>query len=173
MSRLRKIYKGEQPWNVLNDEYEDILGKNKNNDKENKTVNNPVLNKIFQEDKINVNRKTIPLGNFSNIGENKQNEQNEIFNKEDNEAQDFAFENILENNNDNNNIQLTDKDLLQFEQNFDMQSIENKSIKNDNNIHYEREKRNYSEAFATSLYGDDDSSLVEDHNHMIKKSKIN
>jgi hypothetical protein len=152
MSRLRKIYKGEENWDILYNEQELILGtKIKNAKKENNdnnlinninTISNPIPNKTFREDNksgLTNNRNSDQAR--TNYNTNFNNPLNTIANKLSNVA-------IVHNKDmskiDNDNIDETDIQDLVFDnlEAFNCQN-DNVIINNDKGMDVEVNERDY------------------------------
>ena len=151
MSRLRKIYKGEENWDVMYNEQDVILGKGKkgNTKKDNEAdnANNvPPNKKNFKEDTKNV---IMP--------QNKENSNNII---DENELQDLILENLDVVNPLNNNNDITCEVNEKDYENFDEHLSEHSSVKLN-------QKRTYTEAFGEGYNGGD--SLPEDEQGVANK----
>ena len=200
MSRLRKIYKGEENWDVIYNQQDEILtnphlAKNANKDS-NYNLTSPNLNKLFSEDNTdNQNSNSVPTNptfnfNFNLNKTNLSNQLNRISKKLDNVeiTNDMKKDTIkIDNNNiidetdvqevffqdipyDNNQI-VPDINEQDFD-NFDhfYDDNHNKNNHSETGSIYKREKRLYSDAFAKS---EDNKSVggVSANSQSIKTSK--
>jgi hypothetical protein len=167
MSRLRKIYKGEENWDVIYNQQDEILNtnaKSKNNQTET-TPTSPATNKIFRED-VNVQSKSFSLDKiaFNNADKTKA-PFNKITNKLSNvsisnnvnmkkvdqhnleEIQDLVFQNVEVDYKDNEMMfEVNEEDYMNFENmhNDDDGKIESRA----DSFVYKNEKRNYLQAFG-------------------------
>ena len=136
MSRLRRIYKGEESWDIMYDEQNDILGKgtimkgkrnkeknNKlNNDNNNNNINNSINNNNDNNTKFNLNEIDIKDNEYNAIIEDLilENEDDDINNNNNNVNIKNEHNNLNNNINDNNinNNRLDDVKDSDFD-NFD------------------------------------------------------
>lgn len=132
MTRLRKIYKGEENWDVLYNEQDQILtavGKNKNkqNSNDNSQLTSPNGTKIFREDNKNSTNQSNNLNNLSNVSSNikynfnfnsnNKNSVNNQMNRISDKLENVAITNCMKKdliNIDNNNKDETDVQELNF-----------------------------------------------------------
>ena len=157
MSRLRRIYKGEESWDIMYDEQNDILGKGTvMKGKRNKENNNNKLNNDNNDNNdklINDNNNKKNNDNNNDNNENKKLNLNEIDIKDneynaiiedlilENEDDDINNSNIKKeknnlknNNNDNNNINnngfndVKDSDFDNFEYDPEEEFMKNKRL---------------------------------------------
>lgn len=177
-SRLRKIYKGEESWEVMYNEQDLILGKGTKNkpegQEENKNARIPDLfqNKSFREDK-----KNLPL--LANNNQNKTLNITNVSNKLDGVS---LANNFLSANVDNDNIEETDLQELVFDhmpgknikeaemeidekdyENFDYHSNHSDGAKE---TEYKNGKRTFTQAFGTS-----EEILADDEDMFNKRIK--
>lgn len=168
MSRLRKIYKGEENWDSIYNQQDEILNINAKS-KINQTETNPTsptTNKVFKED-TNLQPKTISLDKiaFNNADKSKP-PFNKITNKLNNvsisnnanrknsddynieEIQDLVFQNVEVNRKENNDLMfdVNEEDYMNFED-IHNDNDDNSTSKPDSFV-YKNEKRNYLQAFG-------------------------
>ena len=129
MSRLRKIYKGEEDWDILftdgDKPYQDNLPNNKadNTISSNHNINNKKFNEDFKNSNNNyVNKNSLKYEN-TKIIENKLN--NVSLNKD-------SHKNLYDIDNDN---LITEEEVKEFKfENFDSEANSNSKSQNPNNI---------------------------------------
>lgn len=184
MSRLRKIYKGEETWDVIYNEQDEILGRPGNITFD---PNSPNTNKTYKEDgsrnttDITNNNKPGLTLNFDKPDElNRKSEINQeksipAVSRISDKLLNVSINNINKNlqiiDNDNRdetdvqdlvfNTENLDKDYENFDNNYDEADVADTSK-------YTREKRNFNKAFSDSL------SVGSLHDSQVtKKMKLN
>ena len=137
MSRVRRIYKGEQKWDVIYDEQEQILGKAstmKDDQKESENPN-PEKNDEDDADKYNENIK-----NNMEMKEDKNKDKHDVFEYNDEEQgiiRDlFLKDEILEDNENNN-----DKNITNKKEEFEVKDSDFDNFPEDYNPEEELEKK--------------------------------
>ena len=137
MSRVRRIYKGEQKWDIIYDEQEQILGKAstmKDNQKEFENPN-PEKNDEDDVDKYNENIK-----NNLEMKEDKNKDKHDVFEYNDEEQgiiRDlFLKDEILEDNENNN-----DKNINNKKEEFEVKDSDFDNFPEDYNPEEELEKK--------------------------------
>ena len=152
MSRLRRIYKGEESWDIMYDEQNDILGKgtimkgkrnkeknNKlNNDNNNNNINNSINNNNDNNTKFNLNEIDIKDNEYNAIIEDLilENEDDDINNNNNNVNIKNEHNNLNNNINDNNinNNRLDDvkdSDFDNFDYDPEEEFMKNKRLTDD------------------------------------------
>ena len=176
MSRLRKIYKGEEGWDSIFTNQDEILnanGKSKINQADVNAVN-PGMNKIFREDASAKNLSDIkaPYTNITtklnNVAISNKNNLNNVDDYNVEEIQDLVFQNIEVDNQDNQaNFEVNEEDYM----NFDVihNEDDHKSLSKDGSNVYKNEKRNFIQAFGDKSI----DANIEDENLSNKKIKFN
>jgi hypothetical protein len=188
MSRLRKIYKGEENWEVLYNQQDEILnthGKSKNNQGEANAAS-PATNKTFREDVNNPNKGfTFENISFNNLDKHKAPGFNKVTNKLNNvsisnnvnmnnvddntneEIQDLVFQNVEVDRQDNQMVfEVNEEDYMNFD---DIHNDDHKSISKADTFVYKNEKRNYLQAFGNVS----NDGFSESSNKSSKKMKFN
>ncbi len=168
MSRLRKIFKGEETWDVIYNDQDQILGNYKKLSNLNATdPNNPSPNKTFKEDnQTNPANKTGVVLNFNNADRPSIPTVNRISNKLSNVSIN-TNKNLINIDNDNReetdvqdlffNDEINEKDYENFDHIYDNITNDNKSVTNQSHsesFKYKFEKRNFIQAFGNSVNGE-------------------
>ena len=157
MSRLRKIYKGEESWDIMYDEQNDILGKGtvmkgkRNKEKDNNKLNNE-NNENNTKLNIDNNNNNIDNNNNNINTNNKKFNLNEIDIK-DNEYNAIIEDLILENEDDDINNNIIKKEKSNLENNI-----------NDNN--------NYNNGFNDVKDSDFDNFEYDPEEEFMKNKKL-
>lgn len=168
MSRLRKIYKGEESWDVIYNQQDEILninGKSKNTQQDTNGAS-PSTNKFFREDMNNPN-KLFSYDNISlnSLDKNKAPGFNKITTKLNNvsltnsankkkmddsnveEIQDLVFQNVEVDRQENQMMfEVNENDYMNFDDIHN--DDDNKSVSRADSFAYKNEKRNFIKAFG-------------------------
>jgi hypothetical protein len=163
MTKLRKIFKGEENWDIMYNDQDDIL-KFTNDENQNSHL------KTFQEDKNNPNKSQNPTtynqfnkitNKLNNVDLN--NEQNKNLKNIDNDnidetdIQELIFNNVEINQEE---FEVNEKDYDNFE--FDVSMQDNRS-----EISHQNKKRTFSTAFGK------DEDVISQSSFVSKKTKYN